>query len=53
MRTLNGIMTSLKYYLRLINDTKVFIGNYVDLLQSDKSIKFEHKSMWNKLISEL
>lgn len=49
----NGIMTSLKYYLRLINDTKVFIGNYVDLLQSDKSIKFEHKSMWNKLISEL
>ena len=49
----NGIMPTLKYYLRLLDDTFEFINNYVTLLETDTSLKFEHKLMWNKLISEM
>jgi DNA (cytosine-5)-methyltransferase 1 len=49
----NGIMPTLKYYLRLLDDTFEFINNYVNLLETDASLKFEHKVMWNKLISEM
>lgn len=49
----NGIMPTLKYYLRLLNDTYEFIDNYVNLLEEDKALKFEHKERWNKLISDM
>lgn len=49
----NGIMHSLKYYLRLLNNTFEFIDNYVNLLEIDTALKFEHKENWNKIISEL
>lgn len=49
----NGIMPTLKYYLRLLDDTAMFIDNYASLLESDKTIKFEHKQQWNQLVSEL
>ena len=49
----NGIMPTLKYYLRLLTNTFEFIDNYVNLLEADKALKFEHKENWNKLISEM
>ena len=49
----NGIISSLKYYLRLIEDTSVFIEYYVNLLETDSALKFEHKKMWNDIISTL
>ena len=49
----NGINTTLKYYLRLLDDTFEFIENYVHFLEDDKTLKFEHKAQWNKLISEM
>ena len=49
----NGIMPTLKYYLRLIADTGAFINHYVDLIESDKTVKFEHKLMWNNIISKI
>jgi len=49
----NGIMPSLKYYLRLLEDTFEFIDHYVDLLENDSAIKFEHKQMWHTLIGNL
>ncbi len=49
----NGINPTLKYYLRLLDDTFEFIENYVNLLEDDKALKFEHKAQWNKLISEM
>jgi DNA (cytosine-5)-methyltransferase 1 len=49
----NGIMPTLKYYLRLLHSTSEFVENYVNLLEADASLKFEHKEMWNKLISEM
>ncbi len=49
----NGIMPSLKYYLRLLDNTFEFINNYVTLIEIDTAFKFEHKVNWNKIISEL
>lgn len=49
----NGIVPSLKYYLRLLDTPALFIEHYATLLASDESIKFEHKEAWNKIIAEL
>lgn len=49
----NGIMPTIKYYLRLLDKTSEFIENYVNLIEEDKSLKFEHKERWNKLISDM
>lgn len=47
----NGIVPTLKYYLRLVDDTKKFLDNYTTLLMKDNTIKFEHKQAWNTLVS--
>ncbi len=49
----NGIEKSLNYYLRLLDNTSDFIQNYVELLENDVAIKFEHKQKWNEIISNL
>ena len=49
----NGLINSLKYYLRLISETSEFIENYVNLVENDSSLKFEHKKYWNTIISEM
>jgi DNA (cytosine-5)-methyltransferase 1 len=49
----NGIMPSLKYYLRLLDNSFEFIECYVNLLEGDAALKFEHKAKWNLLISDL
>lgn len=49
----NGLIHSLKYYLRLLSDTSEFIENYVNLIETDTALKFEHKKQWNIIISEM
>lgn len=49
----NGIMETLKYYLRLLSSPYEFIENYVNLLEEDKALKYEHKEKWNKLIGDM
>lgn len=49
----NGVIPSLKYYLRLITDLTQFVENYTQLLASDQSIAFEHRNVWNTLVGEL
>jgi DNA (cytosine-5)-methyltransferase 1 len=49
----DNIMQTLKYYLRLLTNTFEFIENYVNLLEADNALKFEHKERWNYLISEM
>ena len=49
----NGIIPTLKYYLRLLENPYEFIENYVLLLENDQALKFEHKERWNKIIGEL
>ena len=47
----NGVYTTLKYYLRLVEDPAEFIDYYVESLKNDDSIKFQHKTVWNDIIS--
>ncbi|MDE6794365.1 MAG: hypothetical protein K2J63_03575 [Muribaculaceae bacterium] len=49
----NGIVPTLKYYLRLVEKPSDFIEKYARLLASDETIKFEHKEAWNNIISKL
>jgi len=47
----NGVYDTLRYYLRLLADTAEFIECYVDCMKVDESIKFQHKTMWNDVVS--
>ena len=49
---LNGVIPSLKYYLRLISFPDVFLNNYSNLVESDKELKPVHKETWNTIITE-
>ena len=48
---INGVLPTIKYYLRLLDNPKYFIERYANLLKDDTAIKFEHKQMWNTLIA--
>lgn len=45
----NGLINSLNYYLRLIQNTDKFIDYYVHNLATDQTIKKEHKNYWNEM----
>jgi len=49
----NGIIDTIKYYLRLLQDTSNFIEKYVILVEIDKTIKYEHKIRWNEIFNEI
>ena len=48
----NGVYSTLEYYLRLLSDTADFIDWYVECMKADETIKFQHKTKWNDIISE-
>lgn len=48
----NGVYSSLNYYLRLVEDPADFIDKYVELLKHDATVKFQHKEAWNSIIAE-
>ncbi len=53
----NGLMQSLKYYLRLIKDLDEFMKKYsenmkVEVLNSTV-VKIEHLEKWNEIMKEL
>lgn len=47
---LNGIFPTLKYYLRLLEDTDKFMEKYLHNLANHSEINYEHKISWNKII---
>ncbi len=49
---LNGVIPSLKYYLRLVSSLEVFIKNYSSLIENDKELKPIHKEMWKSIINK-
>ena len=49
----NGIMATLKYYMRLIIDLEIFYSIYSDLINTDTELKIVHKEKWNELTMEL
>lgn len=48
----NGIFQSLKYYLRLLENTDNFINRYVENLQNNTELDYEHKIAWNRVQEE-
>ncbi len=47
---INGVLPTIKYYLRLLSDLEVFINSYSILIQEDTELKPCHKKKWNELI---
>lgn len=45
---INGVIPTLKYYLRLVSDISEFIENYSSLIEADTELKFCHKEYWNQ-----
>ena len=43
----NGLASTLKYYLRLLADTDKFIDEHVKLLEEDEELSFDLKRQWN------
>jgi DNA (cytosine-5)-methyltransferase 1 len=48
----NGVFTTLKYFLRLV-DSDMFIRFYVEQIKHDDALKYEHKMAWNEICSSL
>ena len=49
---INGLLPTVKYYLRLINSLDEFVTNYSELIEKDNEIKKIHKEKWNELIKK-
>ncbi|WPF89137.1 hypothetical protein WEU38_02325 [Cyanobacterium aponinum AL20118] len=49
----NGVIPTLKYYLRLISKLDNFINAYSRLIQDDLELKSVHKQKWIELLKEL
>jgi len=49
----NGLIPTLKYYLRLIDDTDEFIAIYTANVLRDPAIKTDHKEIWKTLIEQV
>ena len=47
----NGVYATLRYYLRLLDNPAEFVDKYVDLLKADETIKFQHRTAWNDVVS--
>lgn len=47
----NGVLPTIKYYLRLINYLPEFINKYSALVEKDQEINFDHKQKWNEIIT--
>ena len=46
----NGVLPTLKYYLRLIGSTRSFIDAYVSHLEKDSVISYQIKEKWNRIV---
>ena len=49
----NGVLSTLKYYMRLIDNLEEFYQCYSDLISNDTELKTIHKQVWNELTKEL
>ena len=47
----NGILETIKYYLRLLTNTDIFIENYVKNIEIHPEINAEHKIAFNHILS--
>lgn len=45
----NGVIPSIKYYLRMLTNPGAVLPAYVNKLAEDEAIGFEHRDIWNKI----
>lgn len=45
----NGVIPTIRYYLRLLSSPGDVLPYYVQELETDKAISFEHKDVWNRI----
>lgn len=48
----NGLLPTIKYYLRLITDLSQFVNAYSQAVEQDSEIQPIHKTTWNQLIEK-
>jgi len=48
---INGIEPTLKYYLRLLKNSDNFVSHYVELVEKEPVLKFEHRQAWNEIVA--
>ncbi|WP_438832413.1 DNA cytosine methyltransferase [Streptococcus pluranimalium] len=46
----NGVIPTLKYYLRLLDNTDKFVETYVRNIENNHEINAEHKLAWNSIL---
>lgn len=46
-----SIYDTLMYHLQLLDNPALFIDHYVELMKIDDTVKFQHKKIWNDIIS--
>lgn len=46
----NGVLPTIRYYLRLLDDPSLVFPAYVGLLRIDKAIAHEHRIAWNDVV---
>ena len=49
----NGIIPTVKYYLRLIMSVEKFVEDYSRLVEQDRELQAIHKIQWNNILKEL
>lgn len=48
----NGLLATIKYYLRLIEDLGQFLETYSKYIETDSELQKIHKTFWNELIKK-
>lgn len=46
---INGLLPTIKYYLRLISDLRAFVEIYSSIVQDDTELQTAHKKAWNEI----
>ncbi|WP_416309765.1 DNA cytosine methyltransferase [Spirulina sp. 06S082] len=48
---INGVLPTLKYYLRLVMSLQQFVDGYSQLVEVDTELQKIHKEQWNKILT--
>lgn len=50
---INGLLPTIKYYLRLISNLSDFVETYNDAIMKDKELQLCHKKAWNEIVKTI
>lgn len=49
----NGVLETIRYYLRLIRSTTDFVVAYTSLVEVDDDLGYEHREAWNAICADM